>query len=136
MPRRPRLLSFRVYDDGRDLLRYFLHAVEKTRDRRGVQGDDRLVFPPHSDYGYESTPRNALTFGDMGVDGVHYAILKIDGAVTDESPVIHVGPMDFSEPYVVLGDCFISRPLVTFPFERWIPYSRKSGRAATGLCPS
>ena len=88
----------------------FVRAVENTpmRDRRGVLGDDELVFPPKPDYGYDATPRNALTFGAMGVDGVHYAILKVDGEVSDESPVIHVGPMDFSEPYVVLGDSFIS----------------------------
>jgi hypothetical protein len=88
----------------------FLRAVENTpmRDRRRVLGDDELVFPPNPDYGYEATPRNALTFGAMGVDGVHYAILKIDGKVTDESPVIQIGPMDFSEPYVVLGDCFVA----------------------------
>src|SRR5262245_21216302 len=88
----------------------FVRAVENTpmRDRLGIFGDDYLVFPPHADYGYEATPRNALTFGNMGVDGVHYAILKIDGEVSDESPVIHVGPMDFSKPYVVLGDCFLS----------------------------
>lgn len=88
----------------------FVRAVENTpvNDRRGVLGDDQLVFPPRPDYGYEATPRNALTFGTMGVDGVHYAILKIDGEVTDESPVIHVGPMDFSEPYVALGDSFIA----------------------------
>ena len=44
----------------------------------------------------------------MGVDGVHYAILKIDGAITDESPVIHVSPMDFSAPYAVLGESFLA----------------------------
>lgn len=88
----------------------FLRAVENTPlgDRHGILGDDELVFPPHPDFGYQATPRNALTFGAMGVDGVHYAILKIDGEVTDESPVIHIGPMDFSEPYVVLGDCFLA----------------------------
>ena len=86
----------------------FLRAIETTRDRQGVLGEDYLVFPPTPDYGYECTPRNALTFGAMGVDGVHYAILKIKGDVTDESPVIHVGPMDFSEPYVVLGESFLS----------------------------
>jgi hypothetical protein len=86
----------------------FLRAVENARDRQGVLGENYLVFPPTPDYGYDATPRNALTFGTMGVDGVHYAILKIDGEVTDESPVIHVGPMDFSEPYLVLGDCFLS----------------------------
>jgi hypothetical protein len=88
----------------------FVRAVENTpkRERLGVLGDDYLVFPPQTDYGYEATPRNALTFANMGVDGVHYAILIIDGEVSDESPVIHVGPMDFSKPYVALGDCFIS----------------------------
>jgi hypothetical protein len=87
----------------------FLRAVENTpeRERLGVLGDDYLVFPPQPDFGYEATPRNAPTFASMGVDGVHYAILKIDGEVSDESPVIHIGPMDFSEPYVVLGDCFL-----------------------------
>ena len=88
----------------------FVRAVENTpaRERRGVLGDNELVLPPRSDYGYEATPRNALTFGTMGVDGVHYVILNIDGKVIDESPVIHVGPMDFSKPYVALADSFIA----------------------------
>ena len=86
----------------------FVRAVAQAADQRGVLGDDEIVFPPEPDFGYESTPRNALTFGAMGVDGVHYAILKIEGAVTDESPVIHVSPMDFSEPYAVLGETFLA----------------------------
>jgi hypothetical protein len=88
----------------------FVRAVENTpvRDRRGVLGDDELVFPPNPDFGYEATPRNAFTFGKLGVDGVHYAILKIDGAISDNSPVIHIGPMDFTEPYAVLGDSFVA----------------------------
>ena len=43
----------------------------------------------------------------MGCDGVHYAILAIDGAIIDDSPVIHVSPMDFSDPYAVLGTSFL-----------------------------
>jgi hypothetical protein len=86
----------------------FVRAIAYAADRRGVLGDDEIIFPPEPDFGYESTPRNALTFAAMGVDGVHYAILKIDGAVTDESPVIHVSPMDFSEPYAVLGETFLA----------------------------
>ncbi|HEY2527733.1 MAG TPA: hypothetical protein VGJ20_07235 [Xanthobacteraceae bacterium] len=85
----------------------FVRAVARAADRRGVLGDDEIVFPPEPDFGYGSTPRNALTFAMMGCDGVHYAILKIEGAVTDESPVIHVSPMDFSEPYAVLGETFL-----------------------------
>jgi hypothetical protein len=89
----------------------FVRAVEKAGDR-DVLGDDELVFPPvaHYDsiYDYDSTPRNAVIFGAMGVDGVHYAILRIDGAITDASPVIHVSPMDFSQPYAVLGETFLA----------------------------
>ncbi len=84
----------------------FLRAVEREPNTQGILGDDRVVFPPSPDFGYGSTPRNAITFGDMGCDGVHYAILALDGVVTDESPVIHVSPMDFSEPYAVLGATF------------------------------
>ena len=85
----------------------FLRAVENADDRCGVLGGEELVFPPDPAYGYWATPRNALTFAAMGVDGVHYAVLRIDGAVTDESPVIHVSPMDFSDPYAVLGASFL-----------------------------
>lgn len=87
----------------------FLAAVEETEVRDGILGDDGLVYPPRDEYyGYEATPRNALTFGAMGVDGVHYVILKIEGEVTDESPVIHVSPMDFSAPHAVLGKNFLN----------------------------
>lgn len=85
----------------------FLLALEGYPDKRGILGDEWIIFPPDPNYGYECTPRNALTFGAMGVDGVHYAILTIDCAVRDDSPVIQIGPMDFSEPYSVLGETFL-----------------------------
>lgn len=85
----------------------FLRAVGAAEDRNGILGDDYLVYPPNPDYGYDATPRNALTFATMGVDGVHYAVLTTNGVVTDDSPVIHIGPMDFSEPYVVFGESFL-----------------------------
>jgi len=85
----------------------FLEAIARAPDRDGVLGDEELTFPPVSDTGSYATPRNALTFGRMGVDGVHYAILTINGVVTDQSPVIHISPMDFSEPYAVLGESFL-----------------------------
>ena len=43
----------------------------------------------------------------MGVDGVHYAILRVDEKIDDHSPVIQIAPMDFSEPYSLLADSFI-----------------------------
>lgn len=85
----------------------YLQALDACPDRDGVLGDECVIHPPDPDYGYESTPRNAITFGCMGADGVHYAVLTIDGMVIDESPVVQVSPMDFSSPYCVLGDSFL-----------------------------
>jgi hypothetical protein len=84
----------------------FLSALSKATDHEGVLGEDFVVYPPEEDVGYSTTPLNAVVFGSMGVDGVHYAILKIDGAIRHESPVIHVSPMDFDDPYALLGPTF------------------------------
>jgi hypothetical protein len=70
----------------------YLRALDACADVQGVLGDEWVIHPPNPDYGYESTPRNSLTFGCMGVDGVHYAILAINGVITDESPVIQILP--------------------------------------------
>jgi hypothetical protein len=86
----------------------FLRAVQNCADKQSILGDELVIFPPSPDYGYDTTPGNALTFGTMGVDGVHYAILTIDGSVCDDSPVVQISPMDFSQPYSVLGDSFLS----------------------------
>jgi hypothetical protein len=85
----------------------YLRALDACLDRNGVLGEEYLLHPPNPDYGYENTPRNAITFGCMGVDGVHYAVLEIGGVVTDESPVVQVCPMDFDAPYQVLGESFL-----------------------------
>ena len=84
----------------------YLRALDECSDAQGVLGEEWVIHPPNPDYGYDSTPRNALTFGCMGVDGVHYAILTIDGIATDESPVIQICPMD-SEQYQAMGDSFL-----------------------------
>jgi hypothetical protein len=65
------------------------------------------VYPTREKYGYEATPRNAVTFGAMGVDVVHYAILRVGGVIEDDSPVIQVAPMDFSDPYSLLAESFL-----------------------------
>ena len=62
----------------------FLRSLEPLPDKQGVLGKEWVIFPPSPDYGYASTPRNALTFAAMGVDGVHYAILAIEGVVRDD----------------------------------------------------
>ena len=84
----------------------FLRALERCGDQQGVLGAEGVIYPPEPDFGYENTPRNALTFGSMGVDGVHYAVLTVQGSVRDDSPVIQVSPMDFSNPYYVLSESF------------------------------
>ena len=71
-----------------------------------VLDGDTILCPPSEDYGYQSTPKNALTFASMGVDGVHYAILKRGGSVRDDSPVVQVSPMD-SDDVTVLGESFL-----------------------------
>jgi hypothetical protein len=93
---------------GESYFATYLRALDACPDVQGVLGQDWVIHPPDPDYGYESTPRNALTFGCMGVDGVHYAVLAIDGAVTDESPVIQVCPMDFSDLYQAQADSFLT----------------------------
>ncbi|MEX2216200.1 MAG: hypothetical protein WD768_18965 [Phycisphaeraceae bacterium] len=85
----------------------YLRALDACVDPQGVLGDERVVHPPTPDFGYESTPANGLTFGSMGVDGVHYVILKLNGFVVNDSPVIEVSPMDFSDVYQVLGESFL-----------------------------
>jgi hypothetical protein len=86
----------------------FLRAVERLPEEQRllVMGDECVIYPPEEDLGYESTPKDSLAFGAMGVDGVHYLILKLDGKVRDESPVIYFSPMDFSNPYTLLGHSF------------------------------
>jgi hypothetical protein len=85
----------------------YLYALDACSERQGTLGDEWVMHPPDPDYGYQATPKNAITFGVMGCDGVHYVVLTIGGAVTDESPVVQVCPMDFSDLYQVLAESFL-----------------------------
>ena len=85
----------------------FTAALARSKDRRGIFGGDEAVFPPSENVGYDSTPRNAVTFAQMGVDGVHYAVLKLAGVVRDQSPVIQVSPMD-DPPVAVVAESFLA----------------------------
>jgi hypothetical protein len=83
----------------------FLKAVEHLPPGTRILGDEDVVFPPELGSGYSATPLNALVFGRMGVDGVHYAILTENGHVQEDSPVVTVSPMDFeSSLYVTAKD--------------------------------
>jgi hypothetical protein len=86
----------------------FLNAIERLTEeqRRYVLRDENVIYPPDEHLRYESTPLGAVAFGTMGVDGVHYLILKRNGQIADDSPVIHFSPMDFGHPYTLLGHTF------------------------------
>lgn len=85
----------------------YLAALSRADDPQGTLGDEWVIHPPDPDYGYDETPQNSLTFGAMGVDGVHYVILTIDGEVRDDSPVVYVSPMD-SDCYHILAADFLT----------------------------
>lgn len=85
----------------------FIDAFGRVDPRFRLLGGDYVLCPPSEDFGYQSTPKNATTFASMGVDGVHYVILRIDGKVRDDSPVVHVSPMD-SDDISVLAASFLS----------------------------
>ena len=84
----------------------FIDAFDAVAQKSRRLGGDDILCPPSEDFGYQSTPKNALTFSSMGVDGVHYAILRFKGQVRDDSPVIHVSPMD-SDDVIVLAESFL-----------------------------
>ena len=84
----------------------FLNALSSAENVDGVLGDEGLEYPPSENVDYWATPKNAVVFGWMGVDGVHYAILKIEDQIRETSPVIQIGPMDFDEPYSLLAPTF------------------------------
>lgn len=85
----------------------FTTALARWKDRTGLFGGDEPVFPPSEEFGYDCTPRNAVTFAQMGVDGVHYAVLKLAGMVRNQSPVVRISPMD--DPAVcVLAESFLA----------------------------
>jgi hypothetical protein len=85
----------------------FLEATRALSPKDRVLGDEVLVRPPALDFGYDSTPSNAVTFARMGVDGVHYALLSEDGDLSNQSPVVQVSPMDFDQPVLVLANSFL-----------------------------
>ena len=85
----------------------FMEAYAAVDERERHLGGDVILCPPDPDYGYDSTPANAFTFAAMGVDGVHWSILTIDGRVRDDSPIVYVSPMD-SDDVIVMGESLLS----------------------------
>lgn len=78
----------------------FLDAYAATEEPERRLGDEQVLSPP-LDLGYDATPLNGVTFAAMGVDGVHWAMLTTEGQVRDDSPVVHVSPMDSDDVTVI-----------------------------------
>jgi hypothetical protein len=84
----------------------FVDAFSALDANSRLLDGDYVVIPPSKSSGYESTPKNALTFAEMGVDGVHFAVLTRNGSVRDDSPVVQVSPMD-SEDVHLMAESFL-----------------------------
>jgi len=87
-------------------LEIFLNAFKTNGELTGAFNGNTVLIPPVKDFGYRSTPLNALTFASMDVDGVHYAVLTQNGNVSNASPVIQVSPMD-EEDVIILAPSFL-----------------------------
>jgi hypothetical protein len=88
----------------------FINAImrlpEKQRDF--VLDNVYLCLPPgKSDFQYWCTPKSAVTFATLGIDGVHYAILELNGLLCENSPVFQIDPTDSDTPYCLLADSFV-----------------------------
>jgi hypothetical protein len=83
----------------------FLAAIAGEATPDGILGDELVQFPTSESVDYWATPRKAVVFSWRGCDGVHSAILKINGQVSDSSPVIEISPMD-AAPYSLLAPTF------------------------------
>jgi len=88
-----------------DIFDAFLSSSNAISNAYGIHGDDDLLNPPSPDYGYDSTPLNSLTFASMGCDGVHYALITINGKKKEECPVAMICPMD-SDDICFLANSF------------------------------
>ena len=88
-----------------DAFEKFMVVARAWQGADSLDGD-YLVDPPEDDFGYFNTPANSLTFLTMGVDGVHTALLKIDGEVRENSPVVYVTPSDDAE-WTILAPTFL-----------------------------
>lgn len=77
-----------------NLFELFTEAFASVEKPSRMLDECLVLCPPVEDFGYESTPVNAVPFLWMGVDGVHCVILKLDGQVRDDSPILDVSPMD------------------------------------------
>ncbi|MCY2965948.1 MAG: hypothetical protein NT069_20345 [Planctomycetota bacterium] len=78
---------------------------------RGMGQLGLLLSSKRRNGGYWCSPENSLSFGGTGGDGVHFSLVQVNGAVTEESPVVMTVPANFGEPRdanAIVGSSLIS----------------------------
>lgn len=84
---------------GRDL------GYEENPLHNGIESTGIYLERPVFQYDYWCTPTNAVTFATTGNDGVHFNLLRLDGELKEESPVVMTVPMCLSdEPNFIVGE--------------------------------
>ena len=87
----------------------FRRAAERAEGREDVWPVDITVLAADGFdlRRYGASPTNARPFADMGVDGVHWTLLALDGAVRENSPVLQVSPTDGPDALSVEARSFL-----------------------------
>lgn len=73
---------------------YAFDAAYRSQNEFGLESVFfRLLDAEESrDYPYECAPLNAVVFAETGGDGNHFSLLKLNGRVVEESPVLFTHP--------------------------------------------
>jgi hypothetical protein len=86
-------------------------TLQRLIDLQKVLGDPNQFYQGLKFYlilenfRYFNTPSDVVTFGNIGLDGIHYGFLTDYGSVIDleVAPIVCVSPMDFERPTRVVA---------------------------------
>jgi hypothetical protein len=86
-------------------------TLQRLIDLQNVLGDPNQFYQGLKFYlnlenfRYFNTPSDVVTFGNIGIDGVHYGFLTDYGSVInlEVAPIVCVSPMDFDRPTRVVA---------------------------------
>lgn len=63
-----------------------------------------FLYDPPTKAAYAVTPLNSMTFGGIGVDGIHFASITDNAAVDPMAPVVMSIPMALETPNFIVGE--------------------------------
>lgn len=80
---------------------------DRFADERGVGTNHlfeecglKLERRPHR-WEYFCTPRNSITFADLGLDGTHFGFLILEGLPQESQPIVMTVPMNDRQNYII-----------------------------------